>query len=110
MVKIGEEKAMEFKENQEDGLYRVEMSGDFVFSDNPGFRAILKKIEDDATVQRIIFQMEKLDFIDSAALGMLLLAHDAAAKKKAKLILRGASFLVKKIFALAHFQRLFVIE
>ena len=87
----------------------VALSGQFTFDDHPAFRAILQKIEEDG-IQKIVFHMDKLDFADSAALGMLLLAHDAAMKKQKSLVIKGAVGQVKKMFALAHFQKLFTFE
>jgi anti-anti-sigma factor len=54
--------------------------------------------------------MDTLDFVDSAGLGMLLLAHDAAAEGRKSLVIKNVGGQVKKMFALAHFQKLFALE
>jgi anti-anti-sigma factor len=105
-----EVKAMDVVQRADESVFSLEMSGSFTFADHRVFREILKKIEDDKTARKVIFRMERLEFVDSAALGMLLLAHDAASSAGKRLVIKGAAGQVKKMFALAHFQRLFVLE
>ncbi len=88
----------------------INFGGNFTFSDHPAFREILSLIEKDESVRQIVFRMDKLEFVDSSALGMLLLVHDVVERKRKKLVIKGAQGQVKKMFALAHFQRLFVME
>lgn len=101
---------MDVVEQLQDGTYDACLRGHFTFSDHPMFRNIIKKIEEDENIERVVFHMDKLEFVDSAALGMLLLAYDAVEKKKKKLIIKGVTGQVKKMFALAHFQKLFSLE
>lgn len=66
---------------------RASLTGRFTFQDYPDFRRLLNAIEA-TTGRRVAVDLEALEFIDSAALGMLLIANDAC--KKA-----GLSFLVQ---------------
>jgi anti-anti-sigma factor len=101
---------MDVVQHMREGVYDVDMRGQLTFGDHRAFRRILKKIEESDDIRNVVFRMDKLDFVDSAALGMLLLVYDAVEKKQKKLVIRGAKGQVKKMFALAHFQRLFVLE
>ncbi len=101
---------MDIVQHTQEGVFDVDLCGFFTFGDHPAFREILKKIEADENIRQIVFHMDKLEFVDSAALGMLLLAHDAVEKKQKSLVIKGVEGQVKKMFALAHFQKLFALE
>ena len=100
---------MEIIPNHHQGIYSVTLSGKFTFSDHPAFREILKKITE-SDVRQVILKMAAVDFVDSAALGMLLLARDEAQKYQKELVIHGATGQVKKTFELAKFDTLFVIK
>ncbi|MEI6730564.1 MAG: STAS domain-containing protein [Pseudomonadota bacterium] len=91
------------------GNYDIRINGKFTFADNANFRVILDHFEEEKVRQITIFT-GNLEFVDSAALGMLLIARDKAIKYNKKLILIGVNGQVKKMFELAHFDRLFNIE
>ena len=97
---------MEIQTRLENGVYSVTMQGKFIFTDNQQFRPILEKLGDPAILQ-VVLLMEKVDFVDSAALGMLLLAHDEAVKYQKTLSLRGVNGQVKRIFEMARFEQFF---
>ncbi len=100
---------MEIIPNHHKGIYSVTLSGKFTFSDHTGFREILKKITE-SDVRQVILNMTTVDFVDSAALGMLLLARDEAQKHQKELVIHGATGQVKKTFDLAKFNALFVMR
>ncbi|MEI7669558.1 MAG: STAS domain-containing protein, partial [Pseudomonadota bacterium] len=68
---------MEFIHNLSQGIYSVTLSGKFNFDDRPEFRLIIQKIAEQE-VKQVVLNMEKVDSVDSASLGMLLLARDEA--------------------------------
>lgn len=84
----------------------VTLEGRFTFSDNGEFRKVLEAINDPG-VQRIVLHMEKVEFIDSAALGMLLLAEEEASRLNKALAISGAHGQVKRIFTMARFNEIF---
>ena len=90
------------------GTYDIALVGKFTFSDHTAFREILEKILE-KDVLRIVFHMEKLDFIDSTGLGMLLLVLDAAENNHKSLVLSGSVGQVRKMFDLARFPALFTM-
>jgi anti-anti-sigma factor len=91
------------------GIYDVGLSGKFTFSDHPAFCEILQRIGEE-DVREVTFDMVHVEFIDSAGLGMLLLALDAVEKTQKNLVIRGARNQVKKMFDLAQFEALFTMN
>lgn len=85
------------------------LQGQFVFSDNLLFKTLLDNIANSA-VKHIILYMEQVHFVDSAALGMLLLARDAAEKHHKTIIIEGLHGQVKRMFEMARFYEMFTIR
>lgn len=91
------------------GEFLLTLKGKFTFTDNTAFRSILAQIAG-SSVQQVIFDLSQVEFIDSAALGMLLLAHDEASKHQKPVILRGATGQVSKMIHMARFENYFTIQ
>lgn len=87
----------------------VKLSGQFVFSDHAQFKEILNSAEE-ASVQHVTVNLAKVEFIDSAGLGMLLLLRDTCDKHKKRLTLKDPQGQVKKVFHISKFEHLFTIE
>ncbi len=84
----------------------VELKGRLTYSDYNVFR----QIADTLGVQNCVFDLNGLEFIDSAGLGMLLLARDRIEECRGKIILRGAQDQVRKMIELGKFDDLFIVE
>jgi len=100
---------MEIATNLKDGTYHVTLNGKFTFSDHTEFRDILRKMEED-NLWQVILHLGGVDFVDSAALGMLLLADEEAKKRKKNLVISGATGQVKKMFDMAQFDKIFSMQ
>lgn len=87
----------------------VILSGRLTFADHVGFRSLIALL-DEPGLKQLIFDLSAVDFVDSAALGMLLLARDTAASNNIYVVLRGARDRVKRIMEVAQFDTLFTIE
>jgi anti-anti-sigma factor len=87
----------------------VSMTGEFTFADHPVFHGILRQISD-GRARPIVFDVSGLEFIDSAGLGMLILAREEARKLGSTIRLRGPKGQVKRIFAVTKFDALFAVE
>lgn len=85
------------------------LTGSLGFADHDAFRNVLNAIEHTSS-PTITLNVSHLDFIDSAGLGMLLLARDSAHARNVTLVLQGPTGQVKKIFDLSKFDALFTIE
>ena len=61
-------------------------------------------------VEKIVFNLTDCDFIDSAALGMFVIAHDEASSKAVRLSIKGAQGKVKEVMYAARFDSLYIFE
>ncbi|NDF11986.1 MAG: anti-sigma factor antagonist [Proteobacteria bacterium] len=84
----------------------VQVHEKFTFTDSEWFRNILNTIEQ-KNVTRLIIDFSATQFIDSAALGMLLLAREELGKRGGGITLLRAQGQVDKIFKISHFHTLF---
>lgn len=100
---------MKIHEKKTADTLKVELSGSFTFSDNQEFRELLKRINEKPD-QKVIFELSRLEFVDSAALGMLLLLRDASETKGIKIELHNPQGQTKKMFDLSNFSALFSIH
>lgn len=97
---------MEYTQTIEDGIMTITMQGQFTFSDNQSFRNIAEDVPKHGLSQ-VILDVADIDYVDSAALGMLLLLRDIAEKKHIAVTIKGAQSQVKKVFDVSRFDQLF---
>ena len=81
--------------NIKDGK-EVLISGSFTFRDHDTFFEIVAMIKTGYD-KHIVLNMADCDFLDSAALGMLVIAHDEAASKGVDLSIKGVKGKVKDV-------------
>lgn len=94
--------------NIKDGK-EILISGDFTFRDHDTFFEIVSLIKS-AQDKRYVFNMEDCSFIDSAALGMFVIAHDEAVSNKVTLSIKGVKGKVKDVMFAARFDSLYTFE
>jgi HptB-dependent secretion and biofilm anti anti-sigma factor len=87
----------------------VSISGEFTFTDHVAFKAIASRLLERQGTP-IIIDLAKLEFIDSAGLGMLLIVREEADKAHRSLVLRGPCGQVKRMFDVTKFDTLFTVE
>jgi anti-anti-sigma factor len=92
----------------EQGL-RATMNGRFTFQDHALFRGLLEAIEA-ATSGCVTVDLGGVEFIDSAALGMLLLANDACTKVGLKLVAEHPNGQVRRTLEIAAMGSIFQIH
>lgn len=63
-----------------------------------------------AGVQQIEIEMNQLDYLDSSALGMLMLLNERAKAANKTIILANPSTVAKMVLDMANFNRLFTIR
>ncbi|MBR6412948.1 MAG: STAS domain-containing protein [Alphaproteobacteria bacterium] len=85
------------------------ISDSFTFRDHDTFFEIVSLIKSGQD-KKIIFDMSDCDFIDSAALGMFVIAHDEASSKGVTLSIRGVKGKVKDVMYAARFDSLYTFE
>lgn len=102
---------MEYSVSSADGITLFQLVGRFTFSDNQCFHELLEYVQKmDGKQKTIAIDFSRVEFIDSAGLGMLLLMRDECAARKLAVQLRGAQGQVKKMFDLSRFETLFDIQ
>ncbi len=95
--------------NSMDDKYVIALSGSFVFSSHRD----LSKAGEGAlkSAGRIVeIDMGNVDYLDSAALGMLLLLREKASAANKEVVLSGCQGLVLQVLNVAHFHKLFTIQ
>jgi len=85
----------------------VIVSGRFDFKDHTQFRDAYKSYDANASY---VLDMTSADYMDSSALGMLLLLREHAGGDNAKIEVIGCKEEIKKILSIANFQKLFEIR
>lgn len=84
----------------------VHLSGVLTFDDHEKFRGVVTEIADSPAPTAVI-DLSALQQIDSAGIGMLLLANDRAGKQ---LRIRGVSGHVAKVVELSRLEQLIPID
>lgn len=93
-----------------DHLARIAMSGRFDFKAYRDFRDAYTPPLDNAAVSEIEIEMSKVDYMDSAALGMLLLLSERAKAANKPVALVNASGAVSRLLEIANFSKIFNIK
>lgn len=88
---------------------RISVSGEFTFTDQGTFKDVIMELLQTKGAA-VTIDLSKLEFIDSAGLGMLLLARDEAKKSDRQLILMHPAGQVKRMFGVTKFNKLFTVE
>ncbi|MAU41225.1 MAG: anti-anti-sigma factor [Kordiimonas sp.] len=100
---------MHYEINNGGESLQATLSEKITFSDHDIFREMISTMLNDQTAQQVI-DLSAVDFIDSAGLGMLLLARDEISKTNKTLVLKAPQGQVKRMFDVARFDTMFTIE
>ena len=84
--------------------------GQFDFNVHKDFRAASQELLENAEVSNIDVNFEQVPYLDSSALGMLLLLRDYAGGEKAQVEVINSNNDVRKILAISNFDKLFAIS
>lgn len=89
-------------------LLTIYIQGRFDFSSHQDFRGSYESL--DTKPERYRVDMQETTYLDSSALGMLLLLRDHAGGDNSKIEIRNCSPDVKKILTISNFDQLFDIQ
>ena len=89
--------------------FEAEISDKLTSSDLSNFRELLSEIKQ-CPCKVIVLDLNNLDWIDSAGLGMLILAKELADKEELELVLRSPRGHVKSLLELGRFEKIFNIQ
>lgn len=88
----------------------ISVTGRFDFSANREFRSACGTALRSSDVSEIEVDLEKVDYLDSSALGMLLMLREQAGALRKSVALSNCHGAVKRVLDIANFARLFRIR
>ena len=91
-----------------DGVGTLSPKGRFDFSQLQDFIDAGNKLVADTSVRSLVIDMGQVEYLDSSALGMLLLIRERCQQAKGSVpAITNAKGVVKKVLDVANFQKLF---
>ena len=97
--------SIQIDKNDQNKELRIKVSGNFDFSIHPQFRNAYQDLDKSYSV---VVDLKTTEYMDSAALGMLLLLDDEFANHRIKII--NCNDFIKQVLQIAHFEKKFDIE
>lgn len=89
----------------------IKMPKRFDYSVSSEFNAAFREALSTATSgQQIYFDCIYLDYIDSAGIGLMVMAHKKALSQKVSIVIVHAKPSIKEIFQLANLQKIISIQ
>lgn len=90
-----------------EGVVTITLNGRFDFNCHREFRAVMGEAMKCGTAEGIQVDLRGADYIDSSALGMLLMLREEAQATGRTVALAGAQGAVKQLLEIANFAKLF---
>ena len=87
----------------------VSLSDRLMFSDHEDFRRVISTLVESDKANRVL-DLKDLVSVDSAGLGMLVIAHEECQSVNAKLVFRGPTGQVRRMLELGRFDTILQIE
>lgn len=100
---------MQFQLKRTEQELSVTCEGRFTFADHHAFREVVEEVSSNPPAV-LIFNVNNVDFVDSAGLGMLLIANNACNENDTDVVIRGATGQVEKMVRIAKFGDLMTID
>ena len=89
----------------------LHIQGRFDFNVHAAFRQCSEEALGHAGTREIVINLSRVNYLDSSALGMLLLLREkAAAASRPTVVIHGAQGMVQQVLEVANFGRLFRID
>lgn len=92
-----------------DGQGAIRLHGRFDFNSHREFRDAVDKLLHDPGVTSVTVDLSKVDYLDSSALGMLLMLRDRCRSSGKTVSLSQSQGAVKQVLEIANFSKLFTI-
>lgn len=93
-----------------DNVGRISMAGRFDFQVHREFKEAYAPLVDNAAVREIEVEMSQVDYLDSSALGMLMLLNERAKGANKTVSLLNTSGVVSQVLEVANFSKIFNIR
>lgn len=101
---------MEIQRNVDNERARITLAGRFDFHAHRDFRQCSDEVLADQAVKELDINFARVDYLDSSALGMLLLLREKAEGKGKRIVLSGLQGTVKQVLDIANFSKLFTLR
>lgn len=101
---------MEIQTSISEDTARIRLKGRFEFPTHREFRAAVKQALANPGVQTIEVDLHAVEYMDSSALGMLLLSRENAQMAGKSIVLKHVVGSIRQTIEVANFQRLFDIS
>ncbi|HNQ04936.1 MAG TPA: STAS domain-containing protein [Thiobacillaceae bacterium] len=97
---------------RQDETHRVllRLSGRFDFHCHGDFRRAYEEALETSPASLLVLDFTEVDYLDSSALGMLLLLREKADASEKQIVLSGLQGMVKQILDVANFGKLFIVQ
>jgi len=89
---------------------RIDMYGRFDFQVHREFKDAYTPLLDNSAVREIEIEMSRVDYLDSSALGMLMLLNERAKAVSKPVTLLNTSGVVSQVLGVANFSKIFNIK
>lgn len=87
----------------------IKLNGRFDFNTHRDFRAAYEPLVSDGAVREVVVDFSGVDYLDSSALGMLLMLRDKVTGAGKEVSLSNVKGNVKQVLDIANFGKLFKI-
>lgn len=87
----------------------VRLRGRLTFNDHAKLRGLIREMLQ-LPAKRQVLDLSTLEFVDSAGIGMLLIAREELANADKTLVLRAAQGQVKRVLTVAQLSKIVAIE
>ena len=94
---------------KEAGKAVIKLVGRFDFNTHREFRGAYEPLLTEASISSVLVDFSAVDYLDSSALGMLLMLRDKLGGVNKSIALVGVSGNVKQVLDIANFGKLFQI-
>ena len=101
---------MQVTVNNDGGKATLRLSGRFDFNTHREFRSAYEPLIGDVAVRSVVVDFAGVDYLDSSALGMLLMLRDKMGGANKDVLLNGVRGNVKQVLDIANFGKLFQIS
>ncbi len=98
---------MAIRSSTQDNITTIRPGDTFDYSEQAEFRKAYESVPKN---QQFVIDFRDTRYLDSAALGMLLLLREYAGEEQAKITLVNCDDEVKNIFRISNFNKLFKID
>lgn len=88
----------------------IKLVGRFDFNTHRDFRSAYEPLISDAAISSVSVDFSGVDYLDSSALGMLLMLRDKLGGVNKEVALTGVHGNVKQVIDIANFSKLFSIS